>query len=36
VPGTRTIATTPDRIFEMLTDPSKHPLIDGSGTVRAA
>lgn len=36
VSGTRTIATTPDRIFEILTDPAKHPLIDGSGTVRAA
>jgi uncharacterized protein YndB with AHSA1/START domain len=36
VSETRTIATTPDRIFEILTDPAKHPLIDGSGTVRAA
>lgn len=25
-----------DRIFELLTDPAKHPLIDGSGTVLAA
>jgi uncharacterized protein YndB with AHSA1/START domain len=33
---TRTIATTPDMIFELLADPSKHPLIDGSGTVRVA
>ncbi|RZQ63106.1 SRPBCC family protein [Amycolatopsis suaedae] len=32
----RTIATTPDTIFELLTDPAKHPLLDGSGTVRAA
>lgn len=36
VSGTTTVATTPDRIFELLTDPSKHPLLDGSGTVRAA
>ena len=25
-----------DRIFDLLTDPTKHPLIDGSGTVLAA
>ena len=36
VSGTTTVATTPDKIFELLTDPSKHPLLDGSGTVRAA
>ena len=24
-----------DRIFDLLTDPTKHPLIDGSGTVLA-
>lgn len=24
-----------DRIFDLLTDPAKHPLIDGSGTVLA-
>lgn len=33
---TRTIATTPEKIFELLADPAQHPLIDGSGTVRAA
>jgi len=33
---TRTIATTPENIFALLVDPSKHPLLDGSGTVRAA
>jgi uncharacterized protein YndB with AHSA1/START domain len=33
---TRTVGTTPDRIFELLVDPAKHPLIDGSGSVRAA
>lgn len=25
-----------ERIFDLLTDPAKHPLIDGSGTVLAA
>jgi uncharacterized protein YndB with AHSA1/START domain len=30
----RTIAAPPERIFAILTDPGKHPLIDGSGTVR--
>ena len=33
---TRTIATCPENIFALLADPSKHPLLDGSGTVRAA
>lgn len=32
----RTIATTPESIFDVLADPAKHPLIDGSGTVRGA
>ncbi|KAA9158221.1 dimethyladenosine transferase [Amycolatopsis acidicola] len=36
VSGTRTIATTPEEIFALLTDPSKHPVLDGSGTVLAA
>lgn len=36
VSGTRVVATTPDRIFQLLVDPAQHPLIDGSGTVRAA
>lgn len=30
----RTIAAPPETIFDILADPSKHPLIDGSGTVR--
>lgn len=30
----RTIKATPDAIFDVLADPRKHPLIDGSGTVR--
>lgn len=33
---TRTIAAPPEQIFDLLADPSKHPLLDGSGTVRAA
>ncbi|HVW40820.1 MAG TPA: SRPBCC family protein [Amycolatopsis sp.] len=36
VSASTTIATTPENIFALLTDPSKHPLLDGSGTVRAA
>jgi uncharacterized protein YndB with AHSA1/START domain len=31
----RFIAAPPDDIFAILADASKHPLIDGSGTVRA-
>ncbi|MFI5612141.1 SRPBCC family protein [Amycolatopsis sp. NPDC051903] len=39
--GTRQISRTvlvaarPDQIFDLLADPANHPLIDGSGTVRA-
>ncbi|NIH88152.1 SRPBCC family protein [Amycolatopsis granulosa] len=36
VAATRKVAAPPEKIFELLTDPSKHPLIDGSGTVLAA
>jgi uncharacterized protein YndB with AHSA1/START domain len=36
VSATKTIDTTPEKIFELLADPAKHPLIDGSGTVKAA
>jgi uncharacterized protein YndB with AHSA1/START domain len=32
----RVIAAPPTRIFELLADASKHPLIDGSGTVKRA
>lgn len=32
----RTIAATPAAIFAVLADPSRHPEIDGSGSVRAA
>ncbi len=32
----RVIAAPPEKVFALLADPTKHPLIDGSGTVRAA
>lgn len=32
----RTIAAPPEHIFDILADPSKHTLIDGSDTVREA
>lgn len=32
----RVIPAPPERIFEVLADPSRHQEIDGSGTVRAA
>lgn len=31
----RIIPAAPERIFDVLADPSRHPEIDGSGTVRA-
>jgi uncharacterized protein YndB with AHSA1/START domain len=33
VSATRTIAASPEVIFDLLADPRKHSLIDGSGTV---
>jgi len=36
VSATKTIATAPENIFALLADPSKHPLLDGSGTVQSA
>lgn len=33
--ASRRIAAAPEEIFSVLVDPSKHPLIDGSGTVQA-
>lgn len=33
---TRTIDAPADKIFELLVDPAKHPLIDGSGSVQAS
>ena len=35
VATTATVHASAERIFALLTDPSKHPLIDGSGTVQA-
>ena len=35
VSATKVIGTSPERIFTMLTDPSKHPLIEGTGSVLA-
>lgn len=32
----RLVQAPPGAIFELLVDPSKHPLIDGSGTVKSA
>jgi uncharacterized protein YndB with AHSA1/START domain len=32
---TRTIAAAPEKIFSLLTDPAQHPILDGSGSVRA-
>lgn len=32
---TATVHASAQRIFDLLADPSKHPLIDGSGTVQA-
>jgi uncharacterized protein YndB with AHSA1/START domain len=32
---TATVHASADRIFALLTDPSKHPLLDGSGSVLA-
>lgn len=36
VRGIRFVPADPSAIFDLLADPSQHPLIDGSGTVRAA
>jgi uncharacterized protein YndB with AHSA1/START domain len=35
VATTATVHAPAERIFQLLTDPTKHPLIDGSGTVQA-
>lgn len=32
----RFVAASPSEIFELLRDPAMHPVIDGSGTVRAS
>lgn len=36
VSGTRTIAASPEKIFALLADPSKHATFDGSGTVQGS
>ncbi|GLZ36395.1 SRPBCC family protein [Actinokineospora sp. NBRC 105648] len=36
VSDARVVAASPATIFALLSDPAKHPLIDGSGTVLAA
>ncbi|APU14692.1 SRPBCC family protein [Actinoalloteichus fjordicus] len=36
ISATRTISAPADRLFNIVADPSKHALIDGSSTVRAA
>jgi uncharacterized protein YndB with AHSA1/START domain len=30
------VHATPEKVFDVLADPTQHPLIDGSGTVKAA
>lgn len=35
VPAAKVIGASPGRIFALLTDPSQHPLIDGTGSVLA-
>ncbi|MEV0072086.1 MULTISPECIES: SRPBCC family protein [unclassified Amycolatopsis] len=32
---TAVVAASPKQLFDLLADPANHPLIDGSGTVRA-
>ena len=36
VRGVRFVPAEPQAIFDLLADPTKHALIDGSGTVRDA
>jgi uncharacterized protein YndB with AHSA1/START domain len=36
VSRTAVIAASPEQLFDLLADPAKHPLIDGSGTVRSS
>lgn len=33
---TRIVSASPEAVFDLLADPSKHPLIDGSGTVKGS
>ncbi|AOS63279.1 SRPBCC family protein [Actinoalloteichus hymeniacidonis] len=34
ISATRTISAPAARLFDLVADPAKHPLVDGSGTVR--
>lgn len=36
VSASKVVAAPPERIFDVLADPSCHPLIDGSGTIKAS
>ena len=36
VSAERIVATSPDQIFDVLTDPSRHPVLDGSGMVQSS
>lgn len=36
VSGTRTISAKPEEIFDILADHTRHPELDGSGTVRGS
>ena len=36
VSETKVIAADPQTLFDIVADPAKHPLIDGSGTVKVA
>lgn len=35
VSGSTVVHAAPQRIFDLLADPSRHPMLDGSGSVRA-
>lgn len=35
VRGLRFVSASPQEVFDLLADPTQHPLIDGSGTVRS-
>ena len=36
IQATRVVKATPQQIFDLLADPRKHSLIDGSGSVQKA
>jgi hypothetical protein len=36
VSASRVVDATPQQVFDLLADPGMHPVLDGSGTVRAA